>query len=83
MVKTPREAIDFLQHLVQASQPSARKEYKALCEFAQKNLHLDTLEAWDIAFASEKLRQHRYAISQEELRPYFPFMKQCHHVVVT
>lgn len=72
MVKTPQEAIDFLNQLVDASLPKARAEFKELSEFAKKTLGIKKLEIWDVTFASEKLRQHRYAISQEELRPYFP-----------
>jgi len=40
--------------------------------YAGDTLGLDPLNAWDIAFVSERLRQERYAITQEELRPYFP-----------
>ena len=72
MVKTPQEAIDFLNQLVDASLPKARAEFKDLSEFSKKELGIKKLEIWDVTFASEKLRQHRYAISQEELRPYFP-----------
>ena len=72
MVQTPEQAIDFLNQLAQATLPKAREEFKELTEFARNTLGIDELKAWDIAWASEKLRLQRYAISQEDLRPYFP-----------
>ena len=72
MVKTAQQAIDFLNQLVDASLPKAREEFKELSEFAKKELGIKKLAVWDVTYASEKLRQHRYALSQEALRPYFP-----------
>jgi oligopeptidase A len=72
MVKSTTQAIEFLQELVTASLPQAQAEFAALSEFARSELKLTELKPWDIAYASEKLRQSRYAISPEDLRPYFP-----------
>ena len=72
MVETPSQALEFLQRLAKASLSKAREEFKELSDFAQKELGIKELQAWDITFASEKLRQRRYAVSQEDLRPYFP-----------
>lgn len=72
MVKSTRQVLDFLQQLVKASLPKAKHEYANLCQFAQENLALDQFQVWDIPYASEKYRQHCYAFSQEECRPYFP-----------
>src|SRR3990167_3436889 len=72
MVKTPAAVIEFLQKLVAASLPKAREEFNELTEFAKKELGIHKMEIWDVAFASEKLRQYRYDISQEALRHYFP-----------
>lgn len=72
MVTNTQDVIDFLQNLIGASYKRAKQEFKELQEFAAKELHIEGLQAWDVAYASEKLRQQRYAISQEELRPYFP-----------
>lgn len=72
MVTSTTQAIDFLQKLVSASLPQARAEFAALSEFARSELNLTELKPWDVAYASEKLRQRRYAISPEDLRPYFP-----------
>lgn len=72
MVKSPKKAIDFLNELIKAVLPKAKSEFKTLCEFSKEKLGIEKLEAWDIAYASEKLRQQQYNISQEDLRPYFP-----------
>jgi len=64
--------IDFLNELAGKSLPAARRDYAELQEFAAAELGIAALSAWDIAFCSERLRQHAFAISQEELRPYFP-----------
>lgn len=72
MVKKPDEVISFLTELANKAVPVARKEFKKLATFAKEELHIPALEAWDIAYASEKLRMKAYNISQEDLRPYFP-----------
>lgn len=72
MVKTPTEALHFLHQLVEASLPSAKEEFKILQAFAREKLKITDIKAWDIPFIAEKMRQERYAISQEDLRPYFP-----------
>ena len=48
------------------------EEYRELQEFAARELAIADLQVWDVPYASEKLRLARYALSQEELRPYFP-----------
>ncbi len=62
----------FLRDLADRSLGMAQEELTELKTFARDELGLDTLEPWDITYASEKLRLHRYAISQEDLKPYFP-----------
>ncbi len=69
---TPREVTDFLRELAARSRPVARRELNGLRAFAATHLGLKQLEAWDIAFASERLRRHSFDFSQEDLRPYFP-----------
>lgn len=66
------EVIHFLEELAQHSLPSAKEELETLEDFARECDDLTSLEAWDTTYYSEKLRQHRFDISQEELRPYFP-----------
>lgn len=72
MIQSPKKVIDFLNKLIKAALPKAKTEFKTLCEFSRKELGIEKLEAWDIAYASEKLCQQQYGISQEDLRPYFP-----------
>lgn len=78
MVKDTQQVLDFLNQLVEASLPQAQHEFETLKAYAQQELGIDDFQAWDVTYASEKLRESRYAISQEELRPYFP-----EHKVIT
>ncbi len=72
MAPQPTAVLDFLNQLVEASLPAAKQEFKILQAFAETELDIEKLEAWDVAYVSEKLRQNKYAVSQEQLRPYFP-----------
>lgn len=62
----------FLTDLADRSLPSAREDLAILKAFARDELGIPDAEAWDLTYASEKLRQAHYSLSQEELRPYFP-----------
>lgn len=75
MAETPEQVVSFLNDLAGMSRPQAEKEYQELQDFALEEFSEPELESWDIAYYSEKLKQARYAISQEELRPYFPMTK--------
>src|ERR687895_82890 len=72
MAREPAQVIEFLGDLARRSRPVAERELAELKAFAAQQYGIKELEAWDIPYYSEKLRQHHYAISQEELRPYFP-----------
>jgi oligopeptidase A len=72
MARTPQQVLDFLNDLAARALPYARKDYAQLGEFAAAELGLARLEAWDLAYASEKLRAARYAFSDEEVKQYFP-----------
>ncbi|MCS3902060.1 oligopeptidase A [Methylohalomonas lacus] len=72
MAKTPETVLDFLGDLAERARPAAQQEYQALAAFAAETDGLDRLEAWDVAYYTEKLRQAKYELSQEDLRPYFP-----------
>ncbi|MBW9257407.1 MAG: oligopeptidase A [Candidatus Thiodiazotropha sp. (ex. Lucinisca nassula)] len=72
MARSTEEVMSFLTDLAQRSKAQAERELADLTQFASENYGIDHLEAWDIGYYSEKLRQHRHAISQEELKPYFP-----------
>ena len=75
MAESPEKVVTFLQDLVQRSKPQAEKELAELKTFARDEFGVTELEAWDIGYYGEKLRQQRYTISQEELRPWFPAEK--------
>jgi len=66
------EATRFLRELAAKSKGQAESEFAELRSFASKELKIESLQAWDVAYAAEKLRLKTYAISQEELKPYFP-----------
>ena len=72
MAQTPRQVLDFLDDLATKALPFARRDYAELREFAAAELGLALLEAWDLAYASEKLRAARYAFSDQEVKQYFP-----------
>lgn len=72
MADKPEQVIDFIHQLAKPSRQQAKKEFDELKAFAAKTYGKATLNAWDIAYYSEKLKQAEYAISDEELRPYFP-----------
>lgn len=66
------QVMAFLNDLARRSHTQAGGELSELEAFAREHHGLEGLEAWDIGYYSEKLRQDRYAITQEELKPYFP-----------
>ena len=75
MAANPAEVLAFLEDLARRSKPQAERELAELKAFAREEFGMEELFAWDIGFYAEKLRQQRYAISQEELRPWFPANK--------
>lgn len=72
MAASTTQVLDFLHDLAKRSLPIARRDLDEVRAFARERHGMDELEAWDIPYYSEKLRRHKYAISQEELKPYFP-----------
>jgi len=72
MATQPRRVLDFLHDLVRRAKPVAVRELAELREFARAELGLAELQPWDVAYAAEKLRQRRFSLSEEELKPYFP-----------
>ncbi len=72
MADSPEAALAFLDDLAARALPHARKDYAELEEFARAELGVQELQAWDVAFASEKLRAKRYAFSDQEVKRYFP-----------
>ncbi|OZG73267.1 oligopeptidase A [Hahella sp. CCB-MM4] len=74
MAQSPEEVLEFLNDLAEKSVMHARKEFAELEAFAREQ-GADTVDAWDVSYYAEKLKQERYAISEEELKPYFPAAK--------
>ncbi|MFD0965373.1 oligopeptidase A [Seminibacterium arietis] len=72
MAETPKQVFDFLEDLAKRSKPQGERELAELKLFCEKEFNFTELESWDISFYSEKQKQKLYAISDEELRPYFP-----------
>ena len=72
MAETPAQVIRFLEDLAQRARPHAEKDWNELCAFAKEELGLEDLQAWDVAYVSEKLREQRYAFSEQEVKQYFP-----------
>ena len=72
MAESPEQVLTFLTELAEKSYPQAVAERDQVLAFAKQLDNLEQLEAWDLSYYSELLKQHRYAISDETLRPYFP-----------
>jgi oligopeptidase A len=72
MARTPDEVMDFLNSLADRSLKVAQTELEEVKTFARDTAGVNSLNAWDITFYSEKLRQQKFNFSQEDLRPYFP-----------
>ena len=72
MADTPLQVLDFLRELARRARPFGERDLKELREFARARLNIDDLQAWDVSYASEHLRQERYAFSEQEVKQYFP-----------
>jgi oligopeptidase A len=72
MADSPAHVAEFLRDLAKKARPFAEKDLAELRAFAKAELGLPTLESWDMAWASEKLRQSRYSFSDDEVKQYFP-----------
>ncbi len=71
MAKDVKQVIDFLTQMADKSHAAAQKEYQQLQNFAKNNGLLDDLQAWDIAYYSEKQREQLFEFNDEILKPYF------------
>jgi len=72
MADSPAGVLAFLGDLADKAVPQAKREFAELKSFARDELGLDDLQPWDVGYASEKLKEQQYSVSQEELKPYFP-----------
>ena len=71
MAQSPAEVLAFLDQLRERARPFGLRDRRELEAFAREHLGLDRLDAWDVTFVSERLREHRYAFSQSEVKAYF------------
>ena len=72
MATAPQQVIQFLDDLAVRARPFAENDLAELKAFAKTELGIDKLEAWDFTYAAEKLREQRYAFSEQEVKLYFP-----------
>ena len=72
MAETPDQVLTFLQDLAKRSKSMAKQELSELTGFARQEHGVSDLSAWDIPYYGEKLRQHTFDFSQEDIKPYFP-----------
>lgn len=72
MAQSTDDVLKFLEDLADKSWHQARQDYFELQEFAAKEYGVHDLQAWDIGYFSEKMRQHFYQLSQEQVKTYFP-----------
>jgi len=75
MAEKTGDVIDFLEDLADRSWRHARKDLSELREFAKQHYGINNLQSWDMTYYSEKMRQHFYQLSQEEVKAYFPITR--------
>ncbi|MBK6747745.1 M3 family metallopeptidase [Ottowia sp.] len=75
MAQSPVEVIDFLRTLARKARPFAERDLADLRQFAAQDLKLADPQAWDWPYAGEKLKEARYAFSEQEVKSYFPLPK--------
>ena len=71
MAKSPETVFEFLNSLLEKAKPKAALDVQEVAELAKKLDQLEVLEKWDFAYYSELLKKEKYALDEEELRPYF------------
>ena len=71
MAQSPAEVMTFLRDLAKRARPYAEKDVTELREFAAKQLNLKDPQAWDWTYIGEKLKEARYAFSEQEVKMYF------------
>lgn len=72
MAEKPGDVLHFLEDLAIKSLPQAKQDLVELRAFAEANYGISDLQPWDVGYYSEKMRQHFYQLSQEEVKAYFP-----------
>ncbi len=71
MADSPQQVVDFLRDLGQRAKPFAQKDVQEMREFAAKELGMNDPQAWDWPFIGEKLKEAKYAFSEQEVKQYF------------
>ena len=71
MAESPQQVLDFLDELARQAKPFAVQEFVEITAFAAQ-WGLDSVQAWDVTYVSEKMKQARFDFSEEDLKPYFP-----------
>ena len=71
MADTPEQVIAFLRDLAAKARPHAERDVADLRQFAREQLGLDDPQPWDWTYVSEKLKEARYAFSEQDVKPYF------------
>ena len=74
MANTPAQVIEFLENLAKKAKPYAAQDMIELTDYAKK-LGIINMQAWDVSYVSEKLREDKYAFSDQEVKQYFPEAK--------
>jgi len=72
MADSPAQVTAFQRDMAAKARPFAERDIAELRDFARRQLGMDSLESWDLAWASEKLKQQRYSFSDDEVKQYFP-----------
>ncbi|WP_429195072.1 oligopeptidase A [Aeromonas veronii] len=75
MADKTEQVVSFLTDLAAKSLPQGKAELEEIRTFATEQHGQSELAAWDLAYYAEKLKQHKFSISDEQLRPYFPASK--------
>ena len=75
MAPSPERVLEFLAELGSRTRPVALEDMRAIHAFARDTLDIETVEPWDLAFCAEGLKRQRFALSDEDIRPYFPATK--------
>ncbi len=71
MAETPEKVDSFLKEMLEKAKPAAQREFDELEAFARERDGIDHLEKWDSAYYAEKLKQKRFNLDDEKLKPYF------------
>ena len=71
MAENVEEILELLNNLQKIALPQAINEFDEISNFAKNNGHEGELEAWDMAFWSERLKENKFNMKEEELKPYF------------